>query len=421
MKLLFAPMASSSLAHMARLFAIADEMKDRGHEILFTSSTERKEFIVQSGYEVYSRTYLPVNFNDPKDQSLNYLKAKRDNFKDWFATEIEAAEHFEAQLVISSPGFLGPHVTFKTNIPTLAVINAPYLAESVGVLGLSLTENSLRHQLLRSFIKPKFEKKFTSQYVTQIVEIYKELGIDFYGKNRTQLYECMDIVIPGMYELEPVEPKDAYYYSGPLFWKGFEKNTECSEEMIKDFKGEDTLIYLSFGGSIFNLDFYNHIFELIAKLPYKFLVSTGLNFSLTEFTYNKKNTRVYRFVPGLKACKLSDVVINTGAHGTVMQALRYAKPMICIPCNIDQSFYAYRVEELGLGININKTSITRFAHRESYYKLNPNLDKEIISGISEILTAPKYKHQTMKYSVMLRRQGSGVKNIGNYIESRYGY
>lgn len=106
MKILFTPMASSSLAHMARLFAIADEIRNRGHKILFTSTHDRKEFIEKSGYEVYRRTYLPVNFNDPKDQSLNYLKEKREHFKDWFNNEIEAATIFDADLIVTSPGFL---------------------------------------------------------------------------------------------------------------------------------------------------------------------------------------------------------------------------------------------------------------------------------------------------------------------------
>jgi len=420
MKIIFAPMASSSLAHMARLFAIADEIRNRGHKFLFTSTHDRKEFIEKSGYEVYSRTYLPVNFNDPKDQSLNYLKEKREHFKDWFNTEIEAATTFDADLIVTSPGFLGPHVTLKTGIPTLSILNAPYLAESTGVLGLSLTENTLKNKLLKSFLNPIFEKKFTKQYLSEVLDIYNELGIDFFGYTKADLYDCMDVVIPSVYELEPITPKDKYYYSGPLFWEGFENNFEFDEKKIKEFKGDSKLIYLSFGGSIFNLDFYNHIFEVIGKLPYKFLVSTGNNFEIKDFKYNHDNTMIYKFVPGLKACKICDLLINTGSHGTIMQALRYAKPLICIPCNIDQSYFAYRIEELGLGLNINKTSIAKFSKRESYYKLNPNLDQMIIDGINELLTNNKYRLNALKFSVKIRKLGNGAKNIANYIESRYG-
>lgn len=100
----------------------------------------------------------------------------------------------------------------------------------------------------------------------------------------------MYVVIPSIYELEPINPKDKYYYSGPLFWEGFENNFEFDEEKIKEFKGDSKLIYLSFGGSIFNLDFYNHIFQVIGKIPYKFLVSTGNNFEIKDFKYNHDNT-----------------------------------------------------------------------------------------------------------------------------------
>lgn len=129
---------------------------------------------------------------------------------------------------------------------------------------------------------------------------------------------------------------------------------------------------------------------------------------------------IYKFVPGLKACKICDLLINTGSHGTIMQALRYAKPLICIPCSIDQSYFANRIEELGLGLNINKTSIAKFSKRESYYKLNPNLDQMIIDGINELLTNNKYRLNALKFSVKIRKLGNGAKNIANYIESRYG-
>lgn len=420
MKILFAPMASSSLAHMSRLFAIADEMIKRGHQITFTSTHDRKDFIKKSGYSVYKRTYLPVNFNDPQDQSLNYLKEKRKHFIDWFDTEIEASTKLKADLVVTSPGFLGPHVTIKTGIPTLSVLNAPYLAQTTGVLGLSLTKKSLKNDLLKFFLNPIFEKKFTKLYLSEVLKMYEELGIEFLGKTKTDLYDCMDIVIPSIYEIEPIYPKDKYFYSGPLFWDGFENNYELDEEKIKKFKGDKNLIYLSFGGSIFNLDFYNNIFDVIGRLPYKFIISTGNNFEIEDFKFNKKNTLIYKFVPGLKACKLSDIVINTGSHGTIMQALKNAKPLICIPCNIDQSFFSYRVEELGLGLNINKTNILKFSQRESYYKLNPNLDNMIVRGIKELLRDPSYKLQALKFSVKIQRKGKASKNIANYIEDKYG-
>jgi UDP:flavonoid glycosyltransferase YjiC (YdhE family) len=420
MKVLFTPMAASSLAHMTRLFAIADEMKKRGHKVLFTSSSDRVSFINGHGYDVYHHTYSPINFNDPKDQSLNYIKDNRKSFEEWFKIEIEAAQEFKPNVVITSPGFLGPHVTYKTGIPTVAILNAPYLAESVGILGLSLTKSNVKNIFLRSLLKPLFEKKFTNQYLHEVLEIYKVLEIDFFGDNRKALYEKMDIIIPSIYELEPIKPKSSKYYSGPLFWKGFEKKYSVEEQEIKNLKKRRKLIYLSFGGSIFNKDFYNVILGIIGKLPYAFVVSTGPNVSIKELYYNKDNTLVYQFVPGLKMCEMADLLVNTGSHGTIMQALKFGKPIICMPCNIDQSYFAYRIEELGIGININKTSLTKFSERESYYKLNSKLPDELKEAIEKILTNPKYTNNAITLSKQIKQHGNAAKNICYYVESKYG-
>jgi UDP:flavonoid glycosyltransferase YjiC (YdhE family) len=413
-------MASSSLAHMVRLFAVADEMRKRGHEILFTATHDRKEFILKFGYPVYHKTYTPINFNDPQDQSINYLKSHHNDFVEYFRTEIEAAEEFRPDVVITSPGFLGPHVTYKTGIPTVAILNAPYLDESIGVLGLSLTKDTLPHKAMRKALKPLFDKQFTQNYANEIFSVYKDLGIDFKGSTRKELYKGMHTIIPSVYDFEPVEKSSYVMYSGPLFWDGFDKSHPINTEEINAFKGTRKLVYFSFGGSIFNYEFYERMFSIIANLPYAFVVSTGPNFPLHDIVYNAQNTRVYDFVPGQKVCELADLVLNTGAHGSIMQALSCGKPIISIPCNIDQSYFAYRIEELGIGFNINKVHLWDFTRRERYYKLNDNLGQLLESKIKTIFTDKSYYQKAGHFAQLIKDAGNAAVNISNHLEYKYG-
>lgn len=412
-------MSASSLAHMTRLFAIADEFKSRGNNVLFTSSEDRVDFIENAGFEVFHELYPPINFNDEYDQTLNYINTNREHFKRWFSVEIQAANEFKPNVVVTSPGFLGPHVTFKTGIPTVAILNAPYLPESVGLLGISLTNNNPYNLIFRKLLKPIFAKGFTKLYLNEVLSIYKDLEIEFLGGSHQELYKNMDIIIPSIYELEPVHSLNRYFYSGPLFWQGFSKDFPIDKIGIKNRAKERKIIYLSFGGSVFNLDFYKRILNMVGKLPYYFIVSTGMNINRKEIEYNSNNTEMYRFIDGLGACEVADLVINTGSHGTVMQALKYGKPLICVPCNIDQSYFAYRVEEMGVGLNINKTNILKFTKRESYYKLDVSINRKMEDSIKKILSEKSFYQAAQRISRLINIKGDASKIICDYIERTY--
>lgn len=229
----------------------------------------------------------------------------------------------------------------------------------------------------------------------------------------------MDIIIPSIYELEPIHPREKYIYSGPLFWKGFEEKFDLDEKEIAKKAKNRKIVYLSFGGSIFNIEFYRKILDVIGKLDYFFVVSTGPNIDLENLTCNSENTVLYNFVPGLRMCRLADVIVNTGSHGTVMQSLTAGKPIICIPCNIDQSYFAYRVEELGIGLNINKTNLLKFAKRESYYKLNRDIGRKLGNALNKVLSDPKFSAQSNRISESIEKIGDAAVNICDYIENKY--
>lgn len=403
MNILFTPITSSSIAHIVRSFELAEEFEKRGDKVFFTSCTGKASFIENQGFKVV-KTYKPFNLNDPKDQSVNYLATHKEEMIDWLSAEIAAAKKVKADVVITSPGFFGPQIAFATGIPVVALMNGQYLPTSKGLMGISFSTDRLKDKILRKLLTPMFTKAFLKNYLGEIVDAYKKIGIKQEITSRDELYAPMHILIPGDEEFEPQEKLDhRTKYIGPLFWDGFEKmRTDLSERKLNEFKGNSKLVFITFGGSVFDIDTYKRILTLLDKLNSKIIVALGPNFSRDNFQEDTDRLLIRNFVPGLRVSKYADVVVNTGSQGAIMQALGCGKPVVSFPVGIDQAYFANRLEEMGVGKNVNKSSLLNFSKRESYQIKDNRVPEKLLSAIREVLRDKKYTKNAYEYSLRIK-------------------
>lgn len=421
MKILFTPLTTSSIAHIVRSFALAQQFTKNGDEVYFTSCTDKVAFIEKQGYKVV-KTYPPFNLNDENDQSVNYLASHKQEMVEWFKAEIEAAQEVKADVVINSPAFFGPHVTYATGIPTVSLMNGQYLPTSKGLMGLSLADDSLKSKGLRSILKPVFNKEFIKKYLSEVLDAYKIIGIENNIKTREDLYAGMPILIPGDDELEPQDQLDEKTkFVGPLFWDGFENMPDTlTEEQILKFKGDDKLVFITFGGSVFSKAVYERILKQLDNINAKKIVALGPNFDRAEFPEDNEEFMIRTFVPGLRLSRLSDVIVNTGAQGGIMQALVNGKPVVAFPIGIDQSYFANRLEEMKVGVNLNKVGLLGFSKRESYQFVDDTIPERMVSAVEELLENKSYTENAQNYSERIKeRHPNPVNEIVDFIYSHY--
>ena len=254
--------------------------------------------------------------------------------------------------------------------------------------------------------------------MSEVLDAYKQLGITNDIHTRDELYEPMHILIPGDEEFEPqIVLNGKSKHIGPIFWNGFENmRTDLTGKNILEFKKDSKLVFITFGGSVFNLETYERILEYIPKLKAKVIVALGPNFSRENFQPDDENMLIRRFVPGLRVSKYSDVVVNTGSQGAIMQALQNGKPVVSFPVGIDQAYFANRLEELEVGKNVNKSNILKFAKRESYQITDNRVPENLISAIIEVLNNPKYSLNAQSYAHRLKeRNYKPEKEVVKYV------
>jgi len=418
MKILFTPYSGGSIAHVIRCLAIADKLKERGHKILFTTTKVRKPFINQAGYEVFGEGHAEVNLNDEKDQSINYFRNNRHLFLDWLADELKAVEAFQPDIVVNSPSFFGSLIRHKYGIPYVTILNAQWLSHFRGLLGLGKSKDDLSHLFLRKLLRPVFTKRFEALYLKEIQEFYRALDIGYIPSKRVELHMHNPILIPSIYEFEPLEPdtRDDVHFLGPLFWRGFE---DMEFDKHKMFTNPDKpLIYVCLGGSIFRRDIYNNMIRLfIGQKEWNVIMSIGPNFQRSDFPPDTGHFTLKEYVPGLKAAEQAEAVINTASHGTVMQALWHGKPLVTIPHNIDQGTIAARIQELKAGVNLNAVSILDFSKREKYFLKATRIEPtQMLTSVKHILSCADYKQNARRLSQLLRLKGDGAKLGADYVE-----
>lgn len=418
MKILFTPYSGGSIAHVIRSLAIADELKSRSHEILFTATTIRKPFINQAGYEVFGAGHAEVNLNDEKDQSIGYFRKNRHLFLNWLSDELAAAKEFQPDIVVNSPSFFGSLIRHKYRIPYVTILNAQWLNHFRGLLGLGKSTEALPHVLLRNALRPVFTKRFEELYLAEIREFYKTLDIGYVPSKRADLHSHNPILIPSVSEFEPLEPdtRDDVHFIGPLFWRGFEDMEFDRSGMFRNPKRP--LIYVSLGGSIFRQDVYNNLINLfIGQSEWNIIMSIGPNFKRTDFPPDTDHFKLYEYVPGLRVAQHAELVVNTASHGTVMQALWHGKPLVTIPHNIDQGTIAARIHELGVGVNLNAVNILDFSKREKYFiKATEVKPKQVMAAIRRVMTDPRYKLNAQRMSGILRKHDRAAALGADYVE-----
>ena len=97
------------------------------------------------------------------------------------------------------------------------------------------------------------------------------------------------------------------------------------------------------------------ICDALAMLGVEALVTTGRGIA-PETLRAGSDTVVERLVPHDAVLPQADLLITHGGHGTVMAALRYGVPMLCLAPRADQPLNAARVADLGLGLSLDPAS-----------------------------------------------------------------
>jgi len=155
---------------------------------------------------------------------------------------------------------------------------------------------------------------------------------------------------------------ERYLFVGP----SFQPHRDAHDDFPVEQLGTQPLLYISLG-TVFNnqIDFYRTCFTAFDDTEWQVVLSMGPDIDRAALPTIPGNFIVAPRVPQLDVLSRANLFISHGGMNSVMESLSYGVPLVVIPQISEQAVTAQRVQELGLGIALDREMVTAERLREA--------------------------------------------------------
>lgn len=278
------------------------------------------------------------------------------------------------------------------NIPRVLLFHMPeYLPgpnRPPGVMGLLPGKGLIGK--FRDRLLLKLFNKALNKYLPKINEIRQ-----FYHlppmKNLIDLLHEADrrfIQTSKIFDFPLAPAPDNVRYTGPVLddpdWVGEWKNPWTEQDTRP-------LIVVSLSSTFQNQGpMIQQCINAIGQLDVRGLVTLGLAMENEVFDL-PQNVKIIKSAPHSQVFPHADLVITHGGHGTIMRALSYGIPLICMPMGRDQNDNAAKVSFHGCGLQLSKKTEA----------------SKIKSAVENILLDQKFKENAKRLQLAIIKDAAG--------------
>lgn len=164
------------------------------------------------------------------------------------------------------------------------------------------------------------------------------------------------------------------------------------KEQARQYKKQgQPLIYISLGTVVKGKrKFFQSCVEAFRDEEVEVILSTGLLFDKNKLKSIPKNVHIYTNVPQTEVLKQTDVFVTHGGMNSISEAFIYGVPMVVVPFMSDQPVNARRVEELGLGVQLDYRTLNKVVLKQTVLSLlgNQHTKVNVLRMQEQIHSAP---------------------------------
>ena len=375
------------LGHASRLLILAENMKEPGIELHFSSFGEARNYIMSQGFEC--EKVPPVEFMWGRDGEFSVM-SNINKIPQWLVNlpiqvnkEIRYLKKFNPHIIISDSR-LSPLIAARIlNLPKILIINQ---------IKLLLTPR------LREF---------------KAARLFETCNGELMGG----LWNMSDrILIPDLpppYTISEGTINSVKSIKSKLDYVGFitprAKITENSLSEAKEVLQIDRtkpLIFVHISGPMgTRIPIIMKLIEVFKKAPsIQFVFSEGKSNGKVIPKKISSNMWYFEWCPYKdEIFFLSDVIIMRGGHTAISQAIQYGKPIISIPIQShgEQLANSYKIEKLGIGKAINSKTMNQTI---------------LIDALNEIICDNSYQDKVSKL-MEISNKLDGIQNVKDIVLS----
>ncbi len=175
--------------------------------------------------------------------------------------------------------------------------------------------------------------------------------------------EALNIIfMPKEFQPEAETFDDHYVFVGPSILP----RPEATDFPFDRLSSERPLLYISLG-SVFNNqpEFYQHCFAAFADQPWQVVLSIGKRTDLAALGPIPENFLLSPYVPQLEILPRTQLFVTHAGTNSIMESMYFGVPMVLIPQQPEQQMHALRVQDIGLGVMLDRASVNATTLREA--------------------------------------------------------
>ena len=381
--------------HINPMLPLAQELVARGEEVSYCLPEEFKPTIASTG-----ATFVPYQLSG---RGFRWTAMSCEDLFFWLPLHMavlslgalpQLLEIVRAQqpdyLIYDAWCLWGRLVAHILHLPAIRFQSTIVMNEQLGSVFWALLEQADRMSMPRLADAPS--SRFEQQHITfrsaveQLCTTYNLPPIEL--KSFFDYAEPLNLVsIPPAFQPGVERFDDRFQFIGP----SIVPRHEPTDFPFEQLKPQPTL-YISMG-SVCNqeVDFFKTCFEAFGGtegttkqerlLPatshrageqqWQVILATGKSAPGRLGTV-PENFVAHPYVPQLEVLQQTTVFLTHGGPNSIMEALSYGVPLVVVPQITDQVILAKRVEELGLGIALEKSAVTAGSLQEAVLRVTSN-------------------------------------------------
>lgn len=338
MKVILFPL-SQVLAHVSRAYVVGKELRARGHEVVFAAENLQHErsqmsIVAQDGFRI-------VAVREP-DFSYLYRRMLKGGFrgtvgavctpKKWvpvdeiIESQVEVIKSERPDAIVGFATATMSNAAYIAGVPAANVYNAYYIG---GILSRPIWRfywhayDAVFLAAMRRAVYKRHGKKHVAA-----IDVFRSVPL-------------LSPDLPEMYEVGSALHNA--HMTGPILFDYPAPMPDWIDEMDDGTPN----VYVTMGSTGVVYDAMRTSLDVLAKLPYRFVVTTGGQVNHEALGDVPDNFRVTAFAPGDAILRRSCALVFHGGNGSMYQALQHGVPMLAIPTHNEQRINARIAERHG--------------------------------------------------------------------------
>ena len=355
-----------TLAHVARVFTLANSLDRNTYEILIACDPRYKNLF--SSYNIPTKSIYTISSNSFSTALEKGTPIYKTTTLEKYVTEdLKLIDDFKPDVVVGDFRISLAISATKSQIPYITLTNAywsPFAEINYPVPDIPITKifGAKIAQTMFDIVRPFV----FSLHTKPLNKVFKKFGLPDLGSDLRNTYTWANHVIyadlPEMVSMKTLPSN--HHFIGPVLWSPSIPLPKWWDEL----NTEKPIIYLNLGSSG-KKSIIPQVLDWLSELDANIVCATASDNALQT---DHNNVFISSYLPGDKVCERAAVVICNGGSPTTYQALSKGVPILGIPHNLDQFLNMQGILKFNAGLQLRTNQIKRTLIQSSITALLDN-------------------------------------------------